>query len=146
MSRDAGLLLGLHADLVAAVADHLRARQWNTDPEHPELHARSAHDRHGFSTRCAICARDVERVTAAVIERVTAELAQTFRAAAEGRRGYARNASAEVVQALELQAVTLDGAAKVITGDPGPLYDWLPSYQWTPAMTARLYPERQASA
>lgn len=131
-----------HAALIAAVADQLRARQWETDPTCPDLHPVSAHNRHTFSTRCAICARDVERVAAAAIEFVTAELARTLRAAAEGRREYARSAPPEVTEALNLQAATLDGAAKVITGDPGPLYDWLPSYRWTPDMTARLYPER----
>lgn len=134
-----------HAALAAAVAAQLRTRQWETDPSCPDLHPRSAHNRHQFSTRCAICVSDVERVVAAAIERVTAELAQTLRAAADGRREHARGAPPEVTEALELQAATLDGAAKVITGDPGPLYDWLPSYRWTPEMTARLYPERGAS-
>lgn len=133
--------------LVERVAARLLSHPWMADPEQPARSARTAHDRHTFDSDCAICARRVDQVAAFAVELVAAEYAGMLRAAAEGRRDYAKSAGSlpgDIAGHLELQAATLDAAAKVLTGDLGPLYDWLPSHMWTPEMTARLYPERAA--
>ncbi|MFY1595454.1 hypothetical protein [Micromonospora sp. WMMD737] len=134
------------SSLAVRLAARLRTRQWATDPERPELAARSAHDRHQFSADCAICARRVDEVAEVAVELVSAELAALLRSAAEGRREYARGAAnqPDIAEVLDMQAATIDACAKVLLGDLGPLYDWLPSHRWTPEMTAHLYPERTA--
>lgn len=104
---------------------------------------------------------DVARLTA-VLMRVRAELAdaqnrakavlgehhkpaELLRAAAEGRRDTAKAireadpADEATVKMLDLQAYTLDGAACVVEGSYGPLYEWLPPHLWTSEMTAALY-------
>ncbi|MFG1776630.1 hypothetical protein ACGFIG_09395 [Micromonospora sp. NPDC049048] len=71
--------------------------------------------------------------------------ADLLRMAAAGRREYAR-AIPEKAEPLDLQAHTLDAAARVVEGDLAPLYDWLPSWQWTGEMNARLHPTAAAMA
>lgn len=78
------------------------------------------------------------------------DLARTLRAAAQGRREYADShprceAWDRVVELLRMQADTLDQAARIAEGDLGPLYNWLPSWRWTPEMTAVLRDDGLAS-
>lgn len=68
-----------------------------------------------------------------------AELAELFRKAAAGRQEYAKSApTPRHRELLKMQAHTLESAAKVIEGDMGPMYDWLPARDWTPEMLARM--------
>jgi hypothetical protein len=79
------------------------------------------------------------------------DLAALFRECASGRREYLRTIESYVrekdggqdfapsADALRLQADTLDAVARVINGDLGPLYDWLPSWRWTDEMTRALF-------
>ncbi|MBC9000456.1 hypothetical protein [Micromonospora aurantiaca (nom. illeg.)] len=75
----------------------------------------------------------------------TAVLAETFRAAADGRRELARGIKGDhpvIADNLNLQALALDDAARVAGGDLTPLYNWLPPHRWTEDMHARLYGKR----
>lgn len=75
-----------------------------------------------------------------------ATLARTLRDAAQGRRELAKGIKADhpvIADNLNLQALTLDDAARVADGDLGPLYDWLPPHRWTDDMHARLSRRRQ---
>lgn len=60
-----------------------------------------------------------------------------LRKAAEGRRVYAATPHAHG-ELLDAEARLLDRAADVASGDLNPLYGWLPSWQWTDEMNARL--------
>ena len=44
----------------------------------------------------------------------------------------------EAAATLAAEARILDAVAQVIDGDLGPLYNWLPSWRWTPEMTEAL--------
>lgn len=72
------------------------------------------------------------------------DAAGLLRAAAAGRREYARGLDGETGvlgrsrEDLELQASTLEQAARVVEGDLGPLYGWLPSWRWTDEMERQL--------
>jgi hypothetical protein len=81
-----------------------------------------------------------------------AQLAGLFRACAAGRREYLRTIEQHIRQAgpgardvvpsadmLRHEAAVLDAVARVIDGDLGPLYNWLPSWRWTKEMNAALF-------
>ncbi|XTZ13870.1 hypothetical protein ACQSSU_20450 [Micromonospora echinospora] len=72
-------------------------------------------------------------------------ITRMLRTAADGRRDLAAALRSEhpgIADSLTLQEFTLRSAASVAEGDLGPLYDWLPSHQWTPDMLTRLYGEQ----
>lgn len=71
-------------------------------------------------------------------ESPAAEIAQTLRAAAAGRREYMAAPPDEHRELLELQADTLDQAARIAAGDIEPLYELLPSWRWTDEMNKRV--------
>lgn len=45
----------------------------------------------------------------------------------------------EMRRTLEVEALTLEAAAKIAEGDDSPLYGLLPSWRWSPEMVARLH-------
>ncbi len=67
------------------------------------------------------------------------DLGALFRECAAGRREYAKNAPDDTRALLEVEANTLEMAARVADGDESPLYSWLPSWRWTEGMTEALY-------
>lgn len=79
-------------------------------------------------------------------------IAALLREIAAGRLEYAAGYShneknpALVAQkrSLEIEAATLEAAAKIAEGDSGPLYGLLPSWRWSEAMTAALYAKPEA--
>lgn len=78
------------------------------------------------------------------------DLADLFRKCAAGRRQLLRSLEGderfrESCDALRLQAHTLDDAARVVEGELSPLYDWLPSWQWTKPMLHALYGTEEPS-
>lgn len=67
-----------------------------------------------------------------------------LREAVTGRRFYVGNAPDEHTRdLLEIECRTIENCLKVLAGDTGPLYNWLPSHMWTEDMVAALYPERR---
>lgn len=71
-------------------------------------------------------------------------LADLFRRCANGRRTYLHSIDGDerfkdAVRLLRIQIETLDAVARVIDGDMGPLYNWLPSHLWTKPMLHALY-------
>lgn len=56
------------AKLAAAIAVRLNTQRWNADPAHPALAERSAHDRHQFSSDCAVCAKRLDQIAAVAAE------------------------------------------------------------------------------
>jgi hypothetical protein len=72
------------------------------------------------------------------------ELSALFRMTARGRRQYLRSIEGDerfgsAVELLRIEITTIESVARVIEGELGPLYDWLPSHLWTKEMLARLY-------
>lgn len=68
-----------------------------------------------------------------------ADPARLLRAAARGRRSYLDAAPDGTKRLLEIEIATIENAARVVEGDDGPLFSWLPSHLWTAEMTASLY-------
>jgi hypothetical protein len=72
------------------------------------------------------------------------DAAELLRAAAAGRRESAARCGgpgpreAEVREEFLAEAATLEAAARVVDGDLGPLYNWLPSWRWTPETVTQL--------
>jgi hypothetical protein len=77
--------------------------------------------------------------------------AELLRTAAAGRREYATSLEGATGtlgaqrEALLAQAGVLDQAAKVVEGDLGPMYGWLPSWRWTDEMNERIDEDFTAS-
>jgi hypothetical protein len=69
-------------------------------------------------------------ILAAYRQDLTALLEQ----AAAGRREYAANAPQDSADVLEQEACTLDGVARLATGDPASMTCWLPSWRWMDEM------------
>lgn len=78
------------------------------------------------------------------------EIVARLRACAEGRREYLANLGItedhkevnpvlrEQARTLEIEALTLEAAAKIAAGDDGPRYGLLPSWRWTEGMDAAI--------
>lgn len=80
------------------------------------------------------------------IEEATGRL----RMAAAGREEYATSLEGaenpsliEQREALQYEAALLRDAARVVEGDLGPLYRWLPSWWWTEEMVGSLTEGRE---
>lgn len=63
------------------------------------------------------------------------DLTELLEQAAAGRREYAANAPQASADVLVQEACTLDGVARLVTGDPAAMTCWLPSWRWTDEMT-----------
>ena len=67
-----------------------------------------------------------------------AERIALLRMAAAGRREYAEGQGIQSIKNdLELQAVTLESAARIMEGSLTPLYGLLPSWRWTDEMVEK---------
>lgn len=72
------------------------------------------------------------------------ELSALFLMAARGRRQFLRSIEGDerfgnAAELLRIEIRTLESVTRVIEGELGPLYDWLPSHLWTKEMLSRLY-------
>lgn len=72
------------------------------------------------------------------------ELVALFRMTARGRRQYLRSIEGDerfgnAAELMRIEIATLDSVTRVLEGELGPLYNWLPSHLWTKEMLARLY-------
>lgn len=71
-------------------------------------------------------------------------MSATFLMAARGRRQYLRSIEGDdrfgnAAELLRIEIATLESVARVLEGELGPLYNWLPSRLWTKDMLERLY-------
>lgn len=114
------------------------------DAEVAEVEATVAQLRaHLASAEANLRRRELELHDAREAMPVEAAVADLLRKAVKGRRTYLRNApDDETRRLIELECSTIESCVKVLGGDLGPLYNWLPSHMWTNDMVAALSPER----
>ncbi len=63
---------------------------------------------------------------------------ELLRLAAKGRRMYMENAPDDQRDVLEIEAITLEKAVKVLEGNTAYMYGWLPTWMWTEDMVKRV--------
>lgn len=122
------------------------------DADHLKPAALVVHDALCSCTRGPVCDRENGVMVARALEEAgmlasahAPDPAALLRAAAAGRREYAVNAPDDMAEALDSQAGTIEHAAQLVDGDYRPLYNWLPSWRWTPEMARRVQKYDSAS-